>query len=217
MGSSLSSTILILKSTTKLFALGSSLFFKRWTYITITITFDYIILPFFINPNNLIYLDTDSKLTLIDRVWLEKKPFLQTISIILVFLKVGSISIFKYKSRNFAFITIYIPSLDRKVSKVYAMINYVLYLMDKSKINILVSNNIICIKDFTINFFSTPAYIYNYNEKIDISGKHYFKILKCRIPVNNSTFMPPQSEALITFQYIYLLESCNFLFYPFLQ
>lgn len=66
-------------------------------------------------------------------------------------LKVKGIGISKYKLKKFALIAFYILGYNYNRTEVYIYVKYKLYLIKGLKANILISNNIPCIKDFSIN------------------------------------------------------------------
>lgn len=74
----------VLKSTAKLSAPGSDLTFKSGSYAITTIIFDLAAFPWLVDSDNLVFLDTRCKVTLVDRFWLAKKFLSQKISVILV-------------------------------------------------------------------------------------------------------------------------------------
>lgn len=129
-------------------------------------------------------------------------------------LKIRNIGASKYESRNFALTIIYIPGINKKDRKVYASISYKLYLVDGLKVNILGGNNMFSMKGFAINLSNSSALIYSYGTKINLNTRQYSEFLKQRVLANGSILVPPQSKALIAFQYIDLPDFYNFLFYP---
>lgn len=64
----------------------------------------------------------------------------------LVPLKIRSIGTLKHKSGDFTPMTIYIPVIDEKGHELYVFISCKLYLVDELKINMLLSNNVLCIE-----------------------------------------------------------------------
>lgn len=138
---------------------GSGLIFRRQSYATNSITFDLALLLASGNHNSSICLDTSCGVILVDRTWLIKKYLAQKISTILVSLKVSGISASKYKSREFTFTTLYILGINYDKIKVYICVKCKLYLVEGLKANILISNNILYTKDFSINLIGTSAHI----------------------------------------------------------
>lgn len=116
-----------------------------------------------------------------------------------ILLKVRGISAFKYKSEDFALTTIYISGFDKKCRKVYVSIICKLYLVDRSKINMLVDNDILCIESFTINLSIFSAFIHSCDMKIDINAKQHSKLFKHRTSTNMPTIILPCLKVLITF------------------
>lgn len=131
-----------------------------------------------------------------------------------VSLKVKGIGASKYKSGEFALTIIYIPGLDKEGSEFYISISCELHLVDGLKANILMGNDVLYMEGFAINLSNTSVLAHSFDMKINITTRYHSKFLKHRVLVNSSTLMPPQSEVLIAFQYIYLPNSRNFLFYP---
>lgn len=76
-----------------------------------------------------------------------------------VLLKVGNIGAFKHKLKKFAFIIFYILGSSHNKTEVYVGIKCELYLVKGVKANILIGNNIFCIKDFSINLLNVFVYI----------------------------------------------------------
>lgn len=148
---------------------SSSLAFRGWNYVIISITFNSAVLPSFTDHNSLVCLDIGYKVTLLDGNWLAKKLFSQKISTMTVFLNVRDIGTSKRKSGDFALTTIYIPNIDKKGHKVYASISYELHLVDKLKVNILVDNNRLCTESFAINLSTSSTLIHSCSVKIDIT------------------------------------------------
>lgn len=88
----------------------------------------------------------------------------------LVRLGVRGIGASKHMSEKFAFTIIYISSIDKNGRKIYVCINRKLHLIDGLKANILIGNNVLCIKSFAINRSTSSTFIYNWDIKIDISA-----------------------------------------------
>lgn len=168
-GSSLSFTRPILKSTTKLTALDSSLTFKDWNYATPSIIFDPTVLLSLTNPDSFVYLDKGYGVTLVDKTWLAKKPSSQKISVMLVFLKIKGIVTLKHELKDIVFTTIYILNINKESREVYISINYKLHLLDRLRANILVDNDMFCIESFAINFSTSSTLIHSCNMKININ------------------------------------------------
>lgn len=66
--------------------------------------------------------------------------------------KIRGISTSKHKSENFALTTVYISCFDKNGHEVYTSITCKLHLVDGLKANMLVGNDVLCIKGFAINF-----------------------------------------------------------------
>lgn len=156
-----SSTWLIFCLKTRLFVPGSSFAFREWSYVTTSIIFDLVILLAVGNFNSLVCLDTESGVTLVDKIWLAKKPFSQKISIMPMSLKVKGITTFKHKSDEFTLAVLYILSLDWGGSEVYVCIKYKLHLIKGLKANILIDNDIFCTEGLLINLANASAIFYN--------------------------------------------------------
>lgn len=135
----------------------------------------------------------------------------------LVLLKVKNISVSKYKSKEFALTALYIPSFDRKNSDIYACIKCELHLIDHLKANMLIVNNVLYTKSFSIDLTNASAQIGSCRVDIVISARYHSDFLKRGVLANTTTFIPPKSEVLILFQQVCLSASQNFLFYPFFQ
>lgn len=142
-----------------------------------------------------------------------KKLFFQKINVMPVPLKVRGIGVSKHESRDFAFTTIYIPSIDKKSHKVYVSISCKLHLVDRLKANMLVSNNVLCIEGFAINLSTSSALIHSCDVKIDINARHHSEFLRQRTLASTPTIVPSQSEALVAFQHIKLPDFHDFLFH----
>lgn len=82
-------------------------------------------------------------------------------------------------------------------SEVYTSIKYELYLFDALKTNMLIGNDILYTKSFTINLANVSAHILSYRMIIVINAKNYLQFLKLNILANTITFISPKSEALI--------------------
>ena len=132
-------------------------------------------------------------------------------------LKIRGIGASKYESEDFAFTTIYFPSIDKKALEVYASISCKMHLVDGLKANMLVGNDVLFTEGFAINFSTSSVLIHSCGVKIDINARQYSEFLSWRALTSTLTLMPPQSEVLIAFQHIELLDSRDFLFYPSLQ
>lgn len=206
-----------LKFIAKLYTPGSGLTFRGWSYPTTAIIFDPTALPSIADSNSLVYLDTRCGVTLVDKVWFAKKLPSQKISVMPMPLKLKGIGTSKYKSREFAFTTIYILGIDKQGRKVYAFISCKLHLVDRLKTNMLVGNSVLYTKSFAINFSTSPTLIHSCGVRIDVSARQHSKFLRQIVLARGPTLMPPQLETLIAFQHIYLSNTCDFLFHLFLQ
>lgn len=149
----------ILTSTVNLSAPGSGLAFRRWSYNTTSITLDLTLLLASGDLDSSVCLDMGCRITLVNRVWLMKKSPIQKISAMPVSLKVRSICASKHKSREFALAVLYIPGFNHDGTKVYTCVKCKLHLVDSLKVNILIGNDIFCIKGFSINLVSVSIYI----------------------------------------------------------
>lgn len=105
-------------------------------------------------------------------------------------LKVKSISASKHKLGDFAFTTIYISSIDKKNSEVYASIICELYLVDKLKAIMLMGNNVLCIEGFTINLSTSFALIYSCNVNININAREHSEFLRQMALASALTIVP---------------------------
>ena len=130
-------------------------------------------------------------------------------------LKVRGISVSRHKSGEFAFTALYIPSLNREGSEVYACVLCELHLVDGLKANMLIGNDVLCIKGFTINLASASAHILSCGVTIVINTRNHSQFLKRNVLANTTLFIPPKSEALVNIRQIPLLDSRDFLFQPF--
>lgn len=207
---------LVFCSPAKLSAPGSSFAFRCWSYATTSITFDHVIFPAISNLDTLVYLNISSGVSLVDKAGLVKKHPSQKISTMLVPLKVRGIGASRLESEEFAFTTLFMPGLDRKGSKVYTWINYKLHLVEDLKANMLIENNVFCTEGFKINLANASAYIFSYAVTIVINARNHLQVLRCNVLANSTTFIPPKSEASINFRQMFLPDSRNFLFQPFL-
>lgn len=95
--------------------------------------------------------------------------------------------------------TLYISGFSLGTLRIYAYIKCKLHLVNNLKANILIDNNILCIKSFLINFFNNFTYIQNYNVNIVISAKYYSKFLNYKFLVNAAIFILLQSKASVLF------------------
>lgn len=89
-------------------------------------------------------------------------------------LKSQGFSISKYKSNKFAVAIFYILSPNQKNSKVYMYIKCELYLIESLIANMLIGNNIFCIKSFSINLANPSTHILKYRVNIKINTKSHF-------------------------------------------
>lgn len=92
----------------------------------------------------------------------------------LVPLKIRGIGASRHNSKKFAIIAFYVPGLDQRGSEVYIYIQCKLYLIESLKANMLIGNNVLCIKGFTINFASASAHILSCGVTIVINTKNHF-------------------------------------------
>lgn len=161
----------------------------------------------------MVYLNIGYGVTLINRIWLTKKLFLQIISTIPHILKFRDIINFTHKLGKFALTTNYIPDDDKEGYDVYISNSYKLHLVNWLKVYILIANNVFYLKRFIIDFLNILLLIHNYSMKINISAQYYFKFLSRKVITNSSIFMLLQSEASIAFLHIHLPISHNFLFH----
>lgn len=76
---------------------------------------------------------------------------------------------------------------------------YKLYLVECLKINIFISNNIYCIKDFLINLINTFTHIFKYKINIIINVKNYSQFIKYNILAKIIIFI------LFKFRYLFLI------------
>lgn len=171
MGPSSSSARPILKSTVRLSALWSGLAFKDQNYVTISITFKPAALPSPTDPDNSVCLNTSCGITLVDRDWLTKKLLSQRISTMPVPLKIRGIGASKHESGQFVLTMLYIPGTDEIGREVYTSITCKLHLINGLKANMLMGNNILCIKGFALNLYNFSALIYSCGIRIDISAR----------------------------------------------
>lgn len=81
----------------------------------------------------------------------------------------------------------------------------------------LIGNNFLYIKGFSIHFANAFAHIPSCEVDIVISARYHFKFLKHKVLANAVTFILPKSKALIPFWQIPLPNLYNFLFNFFLQ
>ena len=81
----------------------------------------------------------------------------------------------------------------------------------------LIGNNVLYNKGFTINLANASAHILSCEVTIIISAKNHSQFLKRNVLANTTTFIPPKSEALVNVRQIPLPDSHNFLFQPFCQ
>ena len=86
-------------------------------------------------------------------------------------LKVKDINASKHKLRDFALTPIYIRDISKKCHIVYTSISCELHLVDRLKANMLMNNNMLCIKSFAINLFTSSTLIHSYGMKIDINAR----------------------------------------------
>lgn len=136
---------------------------------------------------------------MVDKAWLTKKHLSQKISTMPVLLKVRGIGVSRHKSEEFAFTALYMPGLDQKGSEIYACINCKLHLIEGLKANMLIGNNVLCTKSFTINFASAFAHIFSYEVIIVIKARNHLQLLRRNVLANLTTFLLPKSEALVNF------------------
>lgn len=132
-----------------------------------------------------------------------------------VLLKVRGIGVFIHKSDEFAFTALYIPGLDREGSEIYVYIKCKLHLIRDLKANILIGNNIFYTKDFIINLANTSAHILSYKVTIIVNTGSHLQFLKYNVLANATRFISPKSKALVNFQWIPLIDLCDFLYQPF--
>lgn len=81
----------------------------------------------------------------------------------------------------------------------------------------LIGNNILCTKGFTINPASASAHILSCGVTIVINARNHLLFLRRNVLADATTFIPPKSEALINCQQISLPNLRDFLFQPFPQ
>lgn len=100
--------------------------------------------------------------------------FFQKISTILIPFKVKGIGAFKYKSNEFFLTTFYILGFDWGSSEVYIYIKNELHLVEDLKPNILIGNDILYIKYFSINFTNLSTHILEFKVSIKIAARLNF-------------------------------------------
>lgn len=84
-------------------------------------------------------------------------------------LKIKGIGTLRHKSGEFALITIYVSSVNKNGRKVYMSITYKLHLVNRLKVNIPMSNDILYIEAFTINFSISSILLHTCGVRINIS------------------------------------------------
>lgn len=151
------------------------------------------------NSNSSLYLNTDYRVILVDKIWLIRKLFYQNISIIPMLSKFRGIDASKYKLKKLILTTLYILSFNQESSEIYIYIKCKLYIVKTLKTNILISNNVFYTKRFSIKLVYTFTHIPSCKINIIKSTRHYFEFLKYRILANATTFIPPKFKAFILF------------------
>ena len=202
----------ILRSTAKLSTPGSGLAFRGWSYATTSITFDSAILPAISDPDTSVCLNTGCRVSLVDKAWLAKKHPSQKINTMPVPLKVRGIGASRHESGEFALTAFYMLGLDRESSEVYACVQCELHLVNGLKANILIRNNVLCTKGFTINLANASAHILSCGVTIVISARNHLQFLKRNVLTNITIFISPKSKALVNVWQISLPDSRDFLF-----
>lgn len=114
--------------------------------------------------------------------------------------KVRSISTFKHKSGEFILAILYIRSFSCDRTKVYTNVKFELYLISGLKTIMLIDNDILYIKSFSINLVNTSTYIQSYGVDIIINAKYYAQYIKRKVLANITTFIPLKSKALVSFK-----------------
>lgn len=151
----------ILKSTAKLSILSSSFTFKGQNYAITAIILNFAALPSLVDLDSLVCLDARCVFTLVDRVQLNKKLFLQKISSMPIPLKIKGIGVSKYILGEFSLTIINISDINKKGQQTYTFIGCKLYLVNRLKTNMLIDNDVLYMKSFTIVFSSTSSLIHS--------------------------------------------------------
>ncbi len=66
-------------------------------------------------------------------------------------LKVKRIKVFKYKSRNFAALSLYFPGRNKVRQLVYTSLTYKIHMIENLRVNLWIGNDIMSPKCFVIN------------------------------------------------------------------
>lgn len=77
----------------------------------------------------------------------------------------------------------------------------------------LINNEVLCTKEFLINFTNAFVHILEYGVNIEIITKNYSQFLRCNILANPTIFILSKSKTLISFWQMSFLNLYDFLFY----
>lgn len=112
-------------------------------------------------------------------------------------LEIGRIGTLKHKSAQYAEVSLFLLSKDKKSQQVYVLFNYKLHLIEDLQVNILIGNNILSPKGFVFNVKMDHAIIKSCRVTIFFKAKQRGQLLKKRFFAKNNSVVPSCSKTII--------------------
>ena len=149
-----------------------------------------------------------------DRAWLFEKAPTEKILKMVTSLKVKDIKTSRHELDKFVSMSLYFPGINLTNRPAYAHIHRKLYLVNKLKANLLVSNNILAIKRVIIDLDNKSAIISSCQMTIFIAGRLKGRPVQRKVLVDKSLTICPEFEALVQFVCSSFSDNQDFLFKP---
>lgn len=149
-----------------------------------------------------------------DRAWLlEKVPMEKNLKMA-TSLKIKGIRSSRHKSDEFVSMSLYFSTTDLTNCLAYTYIYQKLYIVERLKANLLISNNILAIKRVIIDLASKSAMISSCQMTISVAARPRGYLVQKKVLVNKSLTISLKSKALVQFVYSSLPDDRDFLFNP---
>lgn len=130
------------------------------------------------------------------------------------FSKLRDIGLFKHETDKYITIPLYMISRKKDNSETYACIWRELYLVDDLKANVLIGNDIIGLKDISIDISRKSIYISSCKIKNFIQAKYRGLFIWKKLLANANMVFLPRFKKIVPFALFDLPNDGNFLFYP---
>lgn len=111
----------------------------------------------------------------------------------------------------------YFSSKNNASQQIYTSLTYEIHLVKGLKANLLISNDIISLKNFIIDIKKKSVFIKSCNITVPIDARQRRQFLTRKLLIGQETMVSPYSEAMVLLIYLPLPNNCDFLFHSITQ